>query len=225
VNGGGAPDRFQRLLAADERARAERFAFNHLRRAFVLTRCVLRVLLGGYLGIAPEAVRFIYGAQGKPDVEAKTRVRFNVSHSGELAIFAFTTDCEIGVDVEVVRPLPDLEEIAARFFSREESSELFAVAPADRNLAFFLCWTRKEAFIKAIGHGLSTPLDSFAVTLRPGEAARMTRLADAMGKVREWTMHHLEPAPGYVAALAYRDSPRPVQTTAIEDVSMLLELQ
>lgn len=177
------------------------------------------------MGIAPDTVRFIYGAQGKPDVGEKTRIRFNVSHSGELAIFAFTTDCEIGVDVEVVRPLPDLEEIATRFFSREESSELFAISPADRNLAFFLCWTRKEAFIKAIGRGLAAPLDSFAVTLRPGEAARMTRLAGDMGKATEWTMHHLEPRPGYVAALAYRDSPRLMQTTAIEDFSMLLALR
>ena len=196
-----AVDDFRSLLAEPEKERAERFAFEHLRRSFILSRGVLRILLGRYIGMAPAAITFAYGAHGKPHVPVETRVRFNSSHSGDLAVFAFTQDCEIGVDVERVRSLPDMQDIARRFFCPEEEAELADGAPSDRAHAFFLCWTRKEAFIKATGDGLSAALDSFRVSLRPGDRARIIRVGDGSGA--GWAMHNLEPGPGYAGALAY----------------------
>ena len=104
-------------------------------------------------------------------------MRFNISHSGGLAVFAFTLDCEVGVDVEEIRELKDLAEIAARFFCAEETAELMSLPADQRTAAFFRCWTRKEAYIKAIGDGLSAPLDGFAVTLGRDEPARLIHLA------------------------------------------------
>jgi 4'-phosphopantetheinyl transferase len=111
--------------------------------------------------------------------------------------------------VEEVRELDDRESIAARFFSTGEVSELFSLKPEDRGLAFFRCWTRKEAYIKAVGDGLAIPLNRFQVTLLPGAPARFVQMARDMGTASDWTLHHLEPAPDYVGALAYQDSQRP----------------
>src|SRR5262249_7235080 len=157
-----APDsvtaRYAELLAADESSRAGRFAFDHLRHSFTLARGAMRILLGHCLNAPPESIVFAYGAKGKPSLAAPSRVRFNTSHSGDLALFAATLDCELGVDIEHARAMPDLEEIATRFFSAEEKSDLLALPPDQREAAFFRCWTRKEAYIKAIGDGLAVPL-------------------------------------------------------------------
>ena len=167
-------DNFARCLAwlsPEETARAERFYFPRHRRAFVLGRAALRALVAGYLGMDAAEVGFIYGPQGKPALATvKTcSLRFNASNSGDLAAYAFTTGCDIGVDVEQHRALADLENIAHRFFSPEETAELLELSAAEKTAAFFRCWTRKEAYIKALGGGLSIPLDSFRVTLRPGD--------------------------------------------------------
>src|SRR5208282_2181592 len=119
----------------------------------------LRVLLGHYLGVAPGGIEFSYGPKGKPRLAAPVDVRFNISHSGGLALFAFTLDCEIGVDVEHIRPLRDMQEIASRFFCAEEATELMSLPAHGREQAFYLCWTRKEAYLKAVGEGLSEPID------------------------------------------------------------------
>ena len=111
--------RFESLLTPDERERAARFLFDHLRRSFIIARGALRVLLGRYLDTDPAGIRFAYGEKGKPTLSQPARVRFNVSHSGGLALYALTLDCEIGVDVEQMRPLTDLWEIASRFFCAE----------------------------------------------------------------------------------------------------------
>ena len=126
-----------------------------------------------------------------------------------MALYAFTLDCELGVDVEQLRDLDDPESIAARFFSTAETSELLSLKPDERGLAFFRCWTRKEAYVKAIGEGLEIPLDSFQVTLLPDAPARFVQMASHLGTASDWTLHHLELAPGYVGALAYRDRRRP----------------
>jgi 4'-phosphopantetheinyl transferase len=174
------------LLSPDERDRARAFRFDRHRRSFTLARAVLRTLLGRYLAMAPARIEFQYGPKGKPSVAA---LRFNASHSGDLALFAFA-ECEVGVDIERVRPVSDLERIAARFFTSEESSEIASLAEVRRIEAFFDCWTRKEAWWKATGEGLSAlgrPID-------PGGA---------------WTFHRIDPLDGYVAALAVEDG-RPV---------------
>jgi 4'-phosphopantetheinyl transferase len=201
---------FDPLLAPDERERAARFRFDHLRRSYTVARGALRVLLGRYLGADPAGIGFLYGSKGKPRLPPPAPVEFNVSHSGTLAVYAFTRDGELGVDVEQIRPLADMQGIAARFFCAEESVELMALASAVRTQAFFLCWTRKEAYLKAMGDGLSVPLDGFRVTLRPGEPASMVHLAQDAAAAAAWTLHDLSLAPEYAAALAYRDAPRPL---------------
>ena len=136
-------------------------------------------------------------------------IRFNTSHSGQMALHAFTRDCELGVDVEQLRDLDDPEAIATRFFSSTEVSELLSLRPGDRGLAFLRCWTRKEAYVKSIGDGLAIPLNHFQVTLLPGVPARFVQVTNNMGTASDWTLNDLELAAGYVGALAYRDSLRP----------------
>lgn len=211
-------------LSADERARAERFHFDRHRRRFVLGRGALRSLLGSYLGIEPVDVSFTYGPQGKPALaDAACPLRFNTSNSGDLAAYAFTNGCEIGIDVEQHRAVRDLERIAGRFFSPEEAAELLELPAAEKASAFFNCWTRKEAYIKARGGGLSIPLNSFRVTLRTGVTARMVSLAGSEEEARAWTLHEFTPAQDYAGALAYSDAPRSVRMGPLISVDKVLE--
>src|SRR6476620_7910163 len=164
----GLQETLLRTLSDDERARADRFHFDQHRRRFVLTRAFLRALLGRYLAIGPEEVRFVYGPYGKPslaDEHGAHRLRFNASHSHELAVYAFAQEREIGIDVEHIQQEFAGEEIARQFFSTYEVNTLLALPKSEQAAAFFRCWTRKEAYIKAIGSGLSHPLDEFDVTL------------------------------------------------------------
>jgi len=203
-------ERFRLLLSSDEQERAERFHFDHLVRRFVLARGALRILLGHYLDVSPISLQFNYGAKGKPKLETNRDLQFNASHSEELALFAFTLGCEVGVDVEHVHSLPDMQAIATRFFCAEEAAELMSLPDDQRGKAFFLCWTRKEAYIKAIGDGLSAPLDDFRVTLNPAEAARFVHISGDAGAAARWMLHNLELDQSYAGALAYRDARRPV---------------
>ncbi len=218
------------LLSPEETARADRFHFDRHRRAFILGRAALRVLLASYLGLDAAAVEFAYGPQGKPALAPTLKnvspsLRFNASHSGNLAAYAFTDGCEIGVDVERYRALPGFENIAGRFFSPEETAELLQLSPGDKTSGFFNCWTRKEAFVKAMGGGLSIPLDSFRVTLGPGPAARMVSLDGSSDDARRWTLYDFTPAPDYAGAIAYADQPRSIQTGPVVSLDGLLEVR
>ena len=213
--------RFQLLLEPEERDRAARFRFDYLRQAFILARGGLRVLLGCYLGVLPAAVRFTYGSKGKPAL-SRGSLEFNVSHSGGLAVFAFTLGCEIGVDVEQLRSLPEMSEIASKFFCVEETAELMALPAGERERAFFLCWTRKEAYIKATGYGLSAPLDSFRVALRPDSPARFIHFNCDAVALGSWTLHDLSLTPAYAGALAYPDAPRSVLVQPVIEAAQLL---
>jgi 4'-phosphopantetheinyl transferase len=223
-------DNFARALcwlSADETARAKRFYFDRHRQAFVLGRAALRALLASYLDIAATEVRFEYGAQGKPALAPALNkdtcsLRFNVSNSGNLAAYAFTTGCEIGIDLEQHRPLLDFENIANRFFSPDEAAELLELPADQKHAAFFNCWARKEAYIKAMGGGLSIPLDSFRVTLRPGVAARMVSLEGSGDRARGWTLHEFIPGPDYAGAIAYAAEPRSIHANPIVSVDELL---
>ena len=205
------------MLASDERDRAARFRFEHLRHSFVVARGALRVLLGRYLNVPPASIQFQYGSKGKPTLGTTPLLEFNISHSGGLAVFAFTANCEIGVDVEQIRQLPDMQNIADRFFSSEEAAELRSLTAEQREHAFYLCWTRKEAYIKAIGDGLSAPLDDFRVTLQLGQPARFVHLGHDLDAAKHWTLCDLQVAPHYAAALAYRDSERPLVVSPVID--------
>jgi len=192
----------ERLLSADERQRASRFHFERDRRRYACARGVLRSLLGEYLGMKPETVAFKYGAHGKPALDARAvdAMMFNVSHSEELALFAFARGIDLGVDVEAVRPVSDAEQIATSFFSPREVGRLLALPVALRQEAFFACWTMKEAYLKALGSGLAKPLDAFDVTFAPDEVARLVVLGDE-DETRRWRLQALAPATGYKAAL------------------------
>ena len=197
-------ERFLRTLDLEERERASRFHFEKHRRRFIVGRGVLRLLLGRYLRIAPEEVRFAYGPYGKPSLGGEhggNRLRFNASHSHELAVYGFVHEQEIGVDVEYVKDDFQSEEIAVRFFSAQEVQTLTALPKYERHAAFFRCWTRKEAYIKAIGSGLSHPLDQFDVTLTADEPAALVRDAQDAEAAGRWEMFNLEFTERYAGAL------------------------
>jgi len=195
------------LLHADERERAARFRFDKHRRRFIVRRGQLRRLAGAYLGRPPAAVAFGYGGRGKPTVavqpaHAAGRLELNLSDSEDLAVYAFARGLEIGVDVEVLRPMPDALSISESFFSAREREALRTVEPERVPEAFFNCWTRKEAYLKAIGEGLAEPLDSFVVTLLPGEPPRFLHFDKVPHEVDLWSLYHLRPTAGSIAALA-----------------------
>jgi 4'-phosphopantetheinyl transferase len=206
---------YRSMLSPQELQRAERFRFEHLRHSYTRSRGSLRLLLAHYLGRPPNEIQLICRPKGKPILRDSSQIDFNASHSGQMALYAFTVGCELGIDVEQLRKLDDAESIAARFFSTAEASELLSLTPEQRGPAFFRCWTRKEAYVKAVGDGLAIPLNRFQVTLLPGIPARFVQLASDMGTAADWTLDHLELAPGYLGALAYRDNRRP---TAIHPI-------
>lgn len=192
-------------LAADERARADRFVSDRDRSRYIVARGVLRAVLGRCLGLPPGALAFRYSAFGKPALTgdaAATDLRFNVSHAGGLALYAVARGREIGVDLERIRPDFATDEIARRFFSPGEVAALRALGPEHRSRAFFDCWTRKEAYIKARGEGLSRPLDRFEVSLAPGAPAALLATGEDPDEAARWSLRALCPGPGYAAALA-----------------------
>jgi 4'-phosphopantetheinyl transferase len=217
-------ERFQRVLAPDERDRAARFSFDHLRHSFVLAHGALRILLGRYLNTPPARIQFKYGPKGKPALAPLAPLGFNASHSGGLVVFAFTRGCEIGIDLEQIHPIEDMRDIADRFFCPEEAAELMTIPVNQRERAFFLCWTRKEAYIKAIGDGLSAPLNGFRVAMQPTQPARFIHLAQDTNAAKEWTLQDLQLASNYAAALAYRGSARRVVVSPIIDPEELLSI-
>ncbi len=193
-------ERFRRLLEPDELNRASRFHFEKHRQHFIVARGFLRTVLGRYLEMQPEALRFSYGAYGKPALASEHGLRFNLSHSHEVALLAVTLNVEIGVDVEHIRADFASEEIARRFFSRAEVEVFNALPQQEQVAAFFRCWTRKEAYIKAIGKGLSQALDAFDVTLAPGVQAALLRAEE--DNVERWWMSNVDVGEGYAGALA-----------------------
>lgn len=204
------------VLSDAERQRASRFHFDRDRRRFTVARARLRGLLAARLGVRPQEVALVYGAHGKPALcgyYADLDLRFNVSHAEDVAVYAFSQGREIGVDIEFVRPIASEEDIAARFFSASEHRAYLALHPDDRSLGFFNCWTRKEAFLKALGTGLDYPLDSFDVSLAPGDPAKILRVEHMSGKCSGWTLYAFMPQPDLVGAVA-------VQKLAAESASM-----
>src|SRR5436309_5797121 len=196
------------LLSDAERQRASCFLFDRDRDRFIVGRARLRQLLAARLGTRPESVELVYGAHGKPALArrfADSDLHFNVSHCDDVTLYAFSCGREIGVDVEAVRVIREADDIAGRFFSRRENQAYRALEPRDRPLGFFQCWTRKEAFIKALGDGLSYPLDRFDMSLTPGEPAEILRVEAMSGDCCGWRMESLSPAPGFVAAVVIGD--------------------
>ena len=204
----GADEPYQ-WLSADERARAGRFVFARDRRRYIAARGVLRALLGRYLGLAPAAVGFRYGANGKPALAPGQAggLDFNVSHSADVAVVAISGAGQVGVDVEAIRSLPDRDDLARGLFTEAEYGALRALPSGLRDLGFFNGWTRKEAFVKATGEGLSRPLAGFEVTLAPGDAARLVHVGGDRIEAARWTIRDLPAMPGFAGALAVAGRP------------------
>ena len=186
------------MLSVDERQRAKRFVFARDKRRFVVGRAVLRMILARYLGLGPECIQFSYGTEGKPFLAQPPgrNLSFNLTNCDDLALAAFSIDWEVGIDLERLDHEIEVEEIAAQFFTPSEVAAIRALPPEIRHVRFFQFWTRKEAYIKALGYGLSVPLNEFDVASildRPGFRAN--------GSSGRWSMRQFAPEPGYVGAL------------------------
>ena len=195
----------EQTLAADESDRAGRFVFEKDRGRFIAGRGWLRAILARYLDADPAKFAFQLGARGKPALSgrhASKDLRFNVSHSEGLALYAFARGREIGVDLERVSAAIAQERIPEHFFSPAEVAALRALPLREQDAAFFACWTRKEAYVKAKGDGLSLRLDQFDVSLVPGEPAKLLRAAGDPQEAARWSLVAFTPAPEFRAALA-----------------------
>lgn len=201
----GRTREYKRFLSRDELARANRFVVRSARDRYTVARAVLRSLLSRYISAPPADLRFSYTDYGKPDLaRPATSLRFNVSHSHDLAVYALTAGLPVGVDVEYLhrRAVVDRLKIAHRFFSDREYNALASMPPYRRDQAFLACWTRKEAFVKAIGQGLSCPLDQFDVTVDPNEPAELLATHWDVSDAQRWTMASFDSGPDYIGALA-----------------------
>jgi 4'-phosphopantetheinyl transferase len=210
------PAGFARLaarLSPSEQRRAARFRFERDRRRYQVAHGALRELLAGYLDHEPERLDFVEGTHGKPVLATPqgAELCFNLSHSGELALCAVSCRREVGVDLEQVRELSDADALARRFFAEAETTALAALPAVERLPAFFRCWTRKEAYLKAVGAGLLQALDGFQVSLHPDAGPCALSVSGRPEETARWQLQGLEVAQGYVAAVvAERPAWRPV---------------
>jgi 4'-phosphopantetheinyl transferase len=188
-------------LAEDELSRANRFVFEKDRNHYIAARSQLRHILGLYLHQEPETFQFEYTSHGKPSLVGDHNLNFNLSHSGKLALYAITRRRDLGIDIEWMRPDFSGIEIAEHYFSKNEVAVFRRLPENLRPDAFFTCWTRKEAYIKAIGEGLSCPLDTFDVAFAPGEAPRLLANRTKPDEVTRWSMYDFAAGQGYKAAL------------------------
>jgi 4'-phosphopantetheinyl transferase len=201
-------------LSLEEKARADRFHFVNDRNRFVAARGMLRELLRGYLQQAPASLEFSYGQHGKPSLSgdnASSGFCFNLSHSSGLVVYAIARERNLGIDVEHVRPESAGEDIAQRYFSAREVSDLRTLPPEAKVDGFFHCWTRKEAYLKATGMGLQIPLDSFSVSLLPEQTPQFLG-----GVESHWHMAAYHPADGYVAAVVYDGAPCSIKYFSVD---------
>ncbi len=204
---GADESRWRQVLSSDERARASRFHFARDRQRFVAARALLRRILASYLATDPNSLTFSYSKKEKPSLgpaDVDKGITFNVSHSGGIALFAFSRRREVGIDVEQVRRDADLEAIARRFFSTREQGQLAALPAEEKFDAFFRCWTRKEAYIKATGDGLSLPLSQFDVSLATGEKNALLATRPDGSEAGRWLLQEVPAGPGFIAALCVR---------------------
>lgn len=192
---------FLKLLSPDEKNRAQKFRFDNDSQNFIAARGILRSLVGKYLEINPAEISFQYNEFGKPGIANNTPLHFNISHSQNMALFAFTNNFDVGVDVEFVNPNIEVKDIAKNFFSKNEIIKLLSLPEEQQALGFFNCWTRKEAFIKAVGEGLSFPLDQFEVSLEPDKPAKLLATHWDPKAVSKWSMYSITPGKKFVGSL------------------------
>lgn len=197
------PPNLSNVFSLEELERADRFGNPARRSAFLVARATLRGVLAQELGTDTGALRFATGPHGKPFLEnPPTGLRFNLSHSGEIVVCAVAWEREVGIDVERIKPDIDHAALARRFFSPLENEQLSSLPPAWQPAAFFAAWTRKEALVKAWGVGLSLPLHRFDVSVHPRRPAQLVSVREGPGQDGQWSLHELDPGPGYAGALA-----------------------
>ncbi len=197
-------NRFEATLSHDEIARADRFRGPGLRARFIAGRGGLRAILARYTGRTPDALEFAYRENGKPWLTGEPnppKLEFNLAHSHEVALCAVVANRVVGVDIEHMRPMENGPAIIQRFFSPSERAAFLGLPEAERFAAFYRGWTRKEAYLKAVGTGLATELDSFDVPLAPGEPPALLRIGDDPVEPGRWLMCDIEPGPGYAGSL------------------------
>jgi 4'-phosphopantetheinyl transferase len=209
-------DELWSTLDVAERDRAASFRFEDSRRQFVVARGALRKLLGEYLCVPPAEIELMSDQHGKPQLavsQTAARLRFNISHSGNLALIAVADGCEVGVDIEQLHRVGHLEQIARRFFHPEEAKEVLGTQVDLRDLAFLRCWTRKEAVLKAFGAGITGLLADFQVPTNEKcqTWVELPARPQVSGKPRCW-LQHLKPCDGYVGAIACVESERRVRS-------------
>jgi len=203
----GCSRRFAPTLAPDELARAERFRFTRDKMRFVAGRGLLRLILSRYLGVPAERIVFDYGPRWKPrlgSASGRDLLHFNLAHSDGLAVYAMTRVGEVGIDLERVRRVSESKQIASYFFSERECAQWRSLPACLQTEAFFNCWTRKEACLKANGEGITESLKQVEVSLIPREPAQLLCLAGDPRAAANWLLQALTPALGYVGALAAR---------------------
>jgi 4'-phosphopantetheinyl transferase len=209
----------QGILARDEVERAARFHFARDRSRYIRGRAALRTLLGQYLEMPPEELRFHYENNGKPEIAFPADSRglcFNVSHSGGVALIAVGSGSALGVDIEQVRSLPNLLDIARRFFSAREVQGILAVSEDKRQEVFFACWTRKESFLKATGAGLSYPLSEFSVSVNPDGPAELCEVKGKGDITKNWFLTDVFTGEGFRGALASERERCPIAQWAFD---------
>lgn len=200
--------KFIQTLSIDERIRAARFHFDRDRNHFIVKRGILRTILGSYLNVEANRLQFCFGKNGKPslaDALGNKTIGFNVSHSNGIALFAFVRDYEIGVDIERIRDIPEMDEIVEQFFSPKENAVFRSLPESEKKEAFFNCWVRKEAFIKAIGDGLYYPLDKFEVSLVAEQPANLVSIKEDSRAASRWSIQELKLSSGFAAAFAIEE--------------------
>jgi 4'-phosphopantetheinyl transferase len=192
-------------LSLAEKERAGKFKFDKHRNRFIAGRGLLREALAHYLQTEPIALDFSYSERGKPEFPPhfpKTGIYFNLAHSENLALLAITRIGSIGVDVEHIRPVNNVEELVARFFSKREDELFQKLSDPEKPAAFFNLWTRKEALLKATGEGIGNRLNQVEVSFLAGESAKLLAISGDTAKAAQWTLQELLPTPGFVGALA-----------------------
>jgi len=200
----GEIESLQSMLVDEELEQARRFYFEKDRRRWMMAHAILRMVLGRYLDIDPRELRFRTNTYGKPSLaypHTGAHLHFNLSHSGDLVLYAFAYDRQVGVDVEYMRTGIEYTDLAASHFSAHERAALHALPEALQEEAFFLCWSRKEAYIKARGQGLSLPLDQFDVSLVPGGPASLLGSREDLQATKRWSLRALAPGERYAGAL------------------------
>lgn len=192
------------ILSQDENLRADRFYFDRDRNRYITARSAIRRILSMYVEVAPRELVFRYDLKGKPELSPQhaADIKFNLSHSRDVGLLAVAREQSVGVDIEFVDYDFASDEIATHFFSVKEVNTWRNLSSSQKAGAFFRCWTRKEAYIKALGEGLSIPLDSFDVAFAPGVKAALLRVAFLPHEVARWSMYNVDAPAGYAAALA-----------------------